>query len=76
MKHEGVKILHATEQCVYLLTTAEPRSRLHMRKTGLSPPTPVIYTDRSKAVLLLWFILIVYVRPLSVGLCLLLFYLG
>ena len=32
--------------------------RLGSRKTGLSPP--VIFTDRSKAVLLLWFIFICY----------------
>ena len=30
------------------------RARLGTRKTGLSPP--VFYTDRSKAVLLLWFL--------------------
>ena len=38
------------------------------RKTGLSHPSPnpVIFADRSNAVLLLWFILIVSVRPLSV----------
>ena len=40
------------------------------RKTGLSspspPPTnPVIFADRSNAVLLLWFILIVNIRSLS-----------
>ena len=44
-----------------------------MRKTGLNPQ--LFITDRSKAVLLLWFIRIDYVRPLSVGLSLLLFYL-
>ena len=33
-------------------------ARLGSRKTGLSPP--VIFTDRSKAVLLLWFIFICY----------------
>ena len=36
------------------------------RKAGLRPP--VIFTDRSKAVLLLWFILIVILCPLSVSL--------
>ena len=33
------------------------RARLGSRKTGLSPPHPqYVYTDRSKAVLLLWFL--------------------
>ena len=36
----------------------KPRARLGSRKTGLS--SPVIFTDRSKAVLLLWFIFICY----------------
>ena len=39
------------------------------RKTGLRSPAPV--TGRSKALLLLWFILIVNIRPLSVCLGLL-----
>ena len=40
------------------------RARLGSRKTGLSPPPPLFpsnFTDRSKAVLLLWFILICYI---------------
>ena len=37
----------------------KPRARFGSRKTGLSPPQ-VIFTDRSKAVLLLWFIFICY----------------
>ena len=41
---------------------------LHVHKTGLSAPHPRNITDRSKTVLMLWFTLFVYVRPLSVGL--------
>ena len=56
----------------YLFTSCGPNNTYHSstqgaRKTGLSYPKKFI-TDRSKAVLLLWFILIVNVRPLSVGL--------
>ena len=48
--------------------------RVFQRKIGFSPPPPphthaphpVIFADHSNAVLLLWFILIVNVRPLSV----------
>ena len=43
-----------------------PWRGLLQRKTGLSPQTPVSFTDRSNVVLLLWLILIVNVRPLSV----------
>ena len=49
------------------LTTAEHRAKVFQRKTGLSHPhRPVSFADRPNAVLLLWFILIVNVRPLSV----------
>ena len=34
----------------------ELRARLGSRKTGLSPPLQYFNTDRSKAVLLLWFL--------------------
>ena len=35
--------------------------RLGARKTGLSPPPQYFYTDRSKAVLLLWFLTVLVV---------------
>ena len=54
----------------HTLYVFEPQQNLgrgfFQRKTGLSPPPLVIFADRSNAVLLLWFILIVNVRPLSV----------
>ena len=53
----------------HTLYVFEPRQNLgrgfFQRKTSLSPH-PVIFADHSNAVLLLWFILIVNVRPLSV----------
>ena len=67
--HWWVEVLHAdrtASMCIW--TTAEPRARLLKRKTGLSaPPTPVTITDRSKAVLLQWFILRIGVTKLIGG---------
>ena len=48
--------LHADRTTVYFEPWWKLRARMGTRKTGLSPP--VIFTDRSKAVLLLWFIFI------------------
>ena len=65
--HWLVEVLHAgrtTSTCIW--TTAEHRARLLQHTTGLSSPvTQLFITGRSKAMLLLWFILIVNVRPLS-----------
>ena len=60
-----LEVLHADR---ITHTTAVHRARVN---AGLSLPPHThkkFITDRSKAVLLLWFILIVNVRPLSVGL--------
>ena len=38
---------------------------LARRETGLSPPVKYICTDRSKAVLLLWIICVIYALCLS-----------
>ena len=50
--------LHADRTTVCFEPWQKPRARLGSRKTGLRPP--VVFTDRSKAVLLLWFIFICY----------------
>ena len=50
--------LHADRTTVCLEPWQKPRARLSTHKTGLSHP--VIFTDRSKAALLLWFIFICY----------------
>ena len=75
--HGWVDVLHAdrtTSMCIW--TTAGTRVRLLQRKPGFSPPLPFppfpppqwFITDRSKAIILLWFILFVKVRPFSVRL--------
>ena len=50
--------LHADRTTVCFEAWQKPRARLGSRKTGLSSPPPTQYfnTDRSKAVLLLWFL--------------------
>ena len=53
--------LHADRTTVCFEPWQKPRARLGSRKTGLSPPHPppppqYFNTDRSKAVLLLWFL--------------------
>ena len=50
--------LHADWTTVCFEPWWKLRARLGSRKTGLSPP--VIFTDRSRAVLLLWFIIIMF----------------
>ena len=47
--------LHADRTTVCFEPWQKPRARLDTRKTGLSPPQ-YFNTDRSKAVLLLWFL--------------------
>ena len=50
---------HADRTTVCFEPWQKPRARLGSRKTGLSPPPPppqYFNTDRSKAVLLLWFL--------------------
>ena len=64
--HWWVEVLHAdrtTSMCLW--TTKEPRARLLQLKTGLSPH--LITADRSKAVLLLWLILLIGVTKLIGG---------
>ena len=51
------KNLHADRTTVCFEPSQKPSVRLGSRKTGLSPPPPQYFnTDRSKAVLLLWFL--------------------
>ena len=54
---DGLENLHADRTAVCFEPWWKPRARLGSHKTGLSPPSPLQYfnTDRSKAVLLLWF---------------------
>ena len=54
--------LHADRPNVCFEPWQRPRAKLRTHKTGLSPPPPphYVFTDRSKAVLLLWFIFICY----------------
>ena len=50
---------------IYILCSAsELRVRLARCETGLNPPVN-IFTDRSKAVLLLWIICVIYVMCMS-----------
>ena len=50
-------------------STSEPRVRLARRETGLSPPVKH-FNDRSKAVLLLWIVYVIYVLCLPCfGVC-------
>ena len=51
--------LHADRTTVCFEPWQKLRARLGTRKTGLSPPV-IFFADRSKAVLLLWFIFICY----------------
>ena len=54
----SIKACHDCEKIMNNLSPFNLRAKLGTRNTGLSPP--VIFTDRSKAVLLLWFIFICY----------------
>ena len=68
-----------TEKFVCLWTTAESRARFaaawNQFKPLLPRPPPQFTTNRSNAVLLLWVILIVFVRPFPVSLWLFVYYL-
>ena len=68
--NKGPSILCYCVLCVlyYICNEAQQNLRaiVSARKIGLRPH--YFFTDRSKAVLLLWFILSVNVRSLSVGL--------
>ena len=57
-RSHGLENLHADQTTVCFEPWQKPRARLGSRKTGLSPS--VFFTDRSKAVLLLWFIFLCY----------------
>ena len=50
--------LHADRTTLCFEPWQKLRARLGSRKTGLSPP--VFYTDRTKAVLLLWFLTVTF----------------
>ena len=51
---DGLENLHADQKTVCFEPWQKPRAKLGTRKTGLSPQ--YFNTDRSKAVLMLWFL--------------------
>ena len=53
---DGLENLHANRTTVCFEPWQKPRARLGSRKTGLSPYPQSFNTERSKAILLLWFL--------------------